>query len=70
METILRRTCAPWILLFSAGCAADDLKSVPLPAFESFDLGKTRYAQVVERMGEPNFGSQILIDGKTVKSVS
>jgi len=70
MKKIVRAGCQAWIFLLSAACAANDSKPARLPSFEMFQLGSTTYSQVVGKMGEPNFGSQVLIDGKTVKSVS
>ena len=67
MATTIRTAGLMVLLAVLAGCAGRDFVR---PSPEAFRLGHTTYAQVVERMGEPRAGSEMVQNGQKVRSVT
>ena len=55
------------VVILLAGCAGKDLIR---PTSEAFRLNETTYAQVVEKMGEPENSGEVEKNGKYVKSIN
>ncbi len=67
MRATPRATFLASLALVLAGCVGQDFVR---PASDTFTLGKTTYAQVVQKMGEPRQSGSGLKNGKQVKSIT